>query len=53
MKIFDSTVSSNLLLLTIVIYFLTVLLTVIITKSTCKCECIDLQKYQNKFSQID
>jgi hypothetical protein len=53
MKIFDSTVSSNLLLIIIVIYFLTILITVIITRSTCKCDCPNLQKYQNKFAQND
>jgi hypothetical protein len=50
MKINSITLTSSNILLFIIILFVIILITVIITRLTHKCECTNLQKYDNKFA---
>jgi hypothetical protein len=50
MKVNSIELTSGNILISIVILFLIILVTVIITKSISKCECPNLQKYDNKFA---
>lgn len=52
MKVNNIELTSGNILIFIVIVFLIILITIIITKWVYKCDCPNLQKYDNKFAVI-
>ncbi len=50
MKVINIQLNTTNILLLLFILLLIIGITIIITKNTCKCDCPNLQKYDNKFA---